>query len=114
MWMPTKLYAALIILTLVPFAGNADDKLVRNIEEFNKVVEELQPGDRVVLANGTWTDVELRLKASGTQDQPIELTAQEPGGVIISGQSNLGISGEYIVVSGLVFRNGFTPTSEVI
>ena len=114
MWMPTKLYPALITLALVPFAGNADDKLVRNITEFNEVVQELQPGDRVVLANGTWTDVELRLQATGTLDEPIELTAQQPGGVIISGQSNLGISGEYIVVSGLVFRDGFTPTSEVI
>jgi poly(beta-D-mannuronate) lyase len=88
--------------------------LVRNIEEFNSAVAKLQPGDKVVLANGTWADVELKLRASGLPDQPVELTAEEPGKVIITGQSNLSFSGEHIVVSGLVFRDGHTPTSEVI
>lgn len=88
--------------------------LVKNLEEFNEAVASLQPGDRIILANGTWTDVELRLKADGSAENPIELTAEEPGKVFISGQSNLAISGSYIVVSGLVFKDGFTPTSEVI
>jgi len=91
-----------------------DDGLVRNIDEFNAAVAVLTPGDRVVLANGTWTDVEFELKANGLPDAPIELTAQEPGKVIITGQSNLSFSGEHIVVSGLVFKDGYTPTSEVI
>ena len=42
------------------------------------------------------------------------MTAEEPGKVIITGQSNLGISGSHIVISGLVFKDGFTPTTEVI
>lgn len=103
-------------LALVSGAKGDDDdgKLVRNLDEFNNAVATLQPGDRVVLANGTWADVELVLKASGQPDQPVELTAEEPGKVIITGQSNLSFSGEHIVVSGLVFRDGYTPTSEVI
>ena len=88
--------------------------LVRNIEEFNAAVSALQPGDRIVLANGNWADVELRLHAQGSPEQPIELTAQDAGKVIISGQSNLGISGSHIVVSNLVFKDGYTPTTEVI
>lgn len=87
---------------------------VATIEEFNEAVADLQPGDKVVLANGTWTDVELVLKGEGTADNPIELTAEEAGKVIITGQSNLSFSGSHIVVSGLVFKDGFTPTSEVI
>ena len=101
-------------LTLVSCAQDDGDKLVRNIDEFNDVVSMLQPGDVIVLANGTWTDVEFELKANGLPDQPVKLTAEEPGKVIISGQSNLSISGEHIVVSGLVFKDGYTPTSEVI
>ena len=50
----------------------------------------------------------------GTNEQPITLTAEEKGKVVISGQSNLRIGGEYLVVSGLVFRDGHSPTSEVI
>ncbi|HAA10612.1 MAG TPA: alginate lyase, partial [Cytophagales bacterium] len=40
--------------------------------------------------------------------------AEAPGKVFLEGQSNLGLSGKYLVVSGLVFRNGYTPTSTVI
>jgi poly(beta-D-mannuronate) lyase len=103
-----------IILALVSCAQNENPNLVRTIEEFDRAVANLQPGDKVVLANGTWTDVEFKLRAEGLPDKPIELTAEEPGKVIISGQSNLALSGSHIIVSGLVFRDGFTPTSEVI
>ena len=88
--------------------------LVRNIEEFRQATENLQPGDKIIMANGTWNDVELRLSGVGTEESPIELMAEESGKVIISGESNLRFSGEYIVISGLVFKNGQTPTGEVI
>lgn len=87
---------------------------VRTLDEFNLAASSLQPGDKLVLANGTWRDVEFRLRAQGRADAPIEVTAEEPGKVIISGQSNLAFSGSHIVVSGLVFKDGYTPTSEVI
>jgi poly(beta-D-mannuronate) lyase len=103
-----------LIWALVSCAQNEDPNLVRTIEEFNKAVATLQPGDTITLANGTWTDVEFELKAEGLPDSPIQLRAEEPGKVIITGQSNLSISGEHIVVSGLVFKDGYTSTSEVI
>lgn len=103
-----------VIAALVSCAPDDDAQLVRTMEEFDQAVATLQPGDQVVLANGVWTDVEFKFRAEGLPEQPIELKAEEPGKVIITGQSNLGISGEHIVVSGLVFRDGFTPTSEVI
>ncbi len=87
---------------------------VRNIEEFNAAVATAQPGAVITMANGTWQDVELRLIATGEEGNPVKLQAQTPGEVIISGQSNLAFSGDYIEVSGLVFKNGYTPTSEVI
>ena len=34
--------------------------------------------------------------------------------MIISGQSNLSIAGEHILVSGLIFKDGYTPTDSVI
>ncbi|MEQ9561095.1 MAG: polysaccharide lyase 6 family protein, partial [Woeseiaceae bacterium] len=74
----------------------------------------LKPGDRIVLANGTWSDVEFSLSGEGAAESPIELTVEEPGKVIITGQSNLSISGSHILVSGLLFKDGYTPTGEVI
>ncbi|OAV45193.1 alginate lyase [Lewinella sp. 4G2] len=50
----------------------------------------------------------------GTSENPIYLVAETDGGVILEGESSLAISGEYIIVEGFVFQNGFTPTSEVI
>ncbi len=116
MRIPSKLHAIPVVLTLalVSCALQANPDLVRTIEEFDAVVATLQPGDKVILANGIWTDVEFKLKAEGLPDRPIELTAEEPGKVIIAGQSNLSISGTHIIVSGMVFKDGFTPTSEVI
>ena len=110
--LPFVLIAALVSCAQDPQEDNGN--LVRTIEEFDAAIATLQPGDKVILANGTWTDVEFELKAEGLPDQPIELTAEEPGKVIITGQSNLAFSGSHIVVSGLVFKDGYTPTSEVI
>ena len=110
----TSLFYAALSLSLVSCTRDDASNVVRTFEEFNSAVEALEPGDKVILANGTWTDVELVLQADGLPDAPIEVTAEEPGKVFITGESNLSLSGSHIVVSGLVFKDGFTPTSEVI
>ncbi len=120
MWKTSRPHVFLCLLTLLitscgePAVEGVSDGPVRNLDEFNAAVAGLKPGDEVVLASGTWTDVELAFKGDGTADEPIKLTAEEPGKVIISGQSNLTLSGSHLVVSNLVFKNGYTPTSEVI
>ncbi|MDN5214897.1 polysaccharide lyase 6 family protein [Fulvivirgaceae bacterium BMA12] len=88
--------------------------LVHDLMEFEKAVQAAQPGDVISLANGVWSDTELLFEANGTAEKPVTLTAEEKGRVFLEGASNLRIAGEHLVVSGLVFRNGFTPTNEVI
>lgn len=108
---------SIIILTVLIFNACALEEksdLISNIDEFNEAVSRAEPGTVITLANGTWTDVELRIDATGTEELPIIVQAESPGKVVISGQSNLAFSGEYITVKDLVFKNGFTPTSEVI
>ena len=97
-------------------AGNAfaTETLVTNQEEYRDAVKRAQPGDVIVLANGTWRDFEILLAGNGEPERPITLTAQTKGQVVISGQSNLRLAGSHLVVSGLVFRDGYTPTSAVI
>lgn len=109
-----QLYPFVLFLALFSYSQISSAELVKNIEQFDKAVENLQPGDEIVLANGTWRDVELIFKAKGLPDKLIELRAQTPGKVIITGQSNLAFSGEHIVISGLVFKDGSTPTGEVV
>ncbi|MEO1575842.1 MAG: polysaccharide lyase 6 family protein, partial [Pseudomonadota bacterium] len=88
--------------------------LVNDQDQFASAVADLSPGQTIVLADGTWRDFEMVFRGTGTEDQPITLTAQTPGGVVISGRSNLRLAGEYLVVSNLVFTEGYTPTNEVI
>lgn len=91
----------------------ADDYLVRDQAEFARATERLRPGDRVVLADGEWRDFQVVFSGQGSPEHPITLTAQTPGKVVLSGQSNLRMAGEYLVVSNLVFRDGWSPTGEV-
>jgi poly(beta-D-mannuronate) lyase len=88
--------------------------MVTSQQEFNEAVKNAEPGDTIVMQNGVWNDFEMIFEAKGTKDKPVTLTVQDKGKVIISGQSNLRLAGEHLVVSGLVFKNGYTPTKEVI
>ena len=88
--------------------------LVADQNEFNEAVKNAKPGDTIVMQNGVWNDFEMVFDAQGTKEKPITLTVEEKGKVIISGQSNLRLAGEHLIVSGLVFKNGYTPTKEVI
>lgn len=87
---------------------------VKNVKELKVALAAVKPGGKIILANGIWKDAEILLNAKGTQKAPIEITAEVKGKVFIEGLSNLRISGEYLIVSGLVFRNGYTPTGDVI
>lgn len=92
----------------------AKEYLIDSKQAYKKIASNLVAGDKVVLKNGTWTDFEILLVGQGTQQAPITLTAQTKGKVILSGQSNLRLAGQYLIASGLVFKNGHTPSSAVI
>jgi poly(beta-D-mannuronate) lyase len=92
----------------------AKNFLVDTPKSYQSALKKVKPGDKIILANGIWQDFEIVFKGKGTKEKPLILTAQTKGKVILSGQSNLRLAGEYLEVSGLVFKNGFTPTNEVI
>ena len=104
----------LVLSFMLIQAGHADALLVSSQDEFEDAVDDLEPGDTIMLANGTWRDFEILFTGFGTPGKPITLTAETKGEVVIAGQSNLRMAGEHLVVSGLVFRDGYTPTNTVI
>ncbi len=107
----------LVASALAIFAAgglSATESLVSNQDEYRDAVKRAKPGDVIVLANGVWRDFEILFTGTGLPEQPITLTAETKGGVVISGQSNLRLAGEHLVVSGLVFRDGYSPTNTVI
>ncbi|MGO3300946.1 MAG: polysaccharide lyase 6 family protein, partial [Pseudoalteromonas sp.] len=92
----------------------AADYTVSSAEEYEQVAKKLAPGDVVNLKDGVWRDFEIIFSGQGSKNKPITLEAQTSGKVILSGLSNLRLAGEHLVVKGLVFKDGYTPTGAVI
>ncbi|APQ16778.1 chondroitinase-B domain-containing protein [Maribacter hydrothermalis] len=87
---------------------------VKDITELNAAIAKSAPGDEIVMANGDWKDVKIKFVGYGNEQKPITLRAETPGKVLITGSSNLKLSGEYLIVDGLHFTNGSSPSEAVI
>lgn len=74
----------------------------------------LAPGDKVIMKSGEWKSQLINFKAKGTAEKPITLIAENKGNVILTGNSNLKIDGEWLVVDGLSFKNGFSLKDDVV
>lgn len=110
----SKALGALTVGVLLSQGVSAKDFLIKDKGAFDATLKMLAPGDAIVLKNGTWQDFEVGFFAEGRAGKPVTLRAETPGKVILSGRSNLRLAGNHLVVSGLVFKNGYTPTQEVI
>jgi len=108
----------LISLVLVLFSCNNNSKknsiYVKDIVGLNEAIASASPGDEIVMANGQWKDVEIKFRGKGTKEKPITLTAETAGKVTIEGLSYLKFGGEFLIVEGLYFKNGFSPSNAVI
>jgi poly(beta-D-mannuronate) lyase len=107
----------LLVSLLLILLGNtafSNTILVKNISDLQNANKNAQPGDTVILVNGEWKDVSIKLDCKGTIEKPIVFKAETPGKVVISGNSRLKIGGSYIVVSGLYFTNGYSGNDAVI
>ena len=84
------------------------------IEQINKQVNNAKPGDVIVIPNGVYKDVSLQFYAKGTAGNPILIKAEEAGKVLIQGASNLRLAGEFVIIEGLYFTNGYSPQGAAI
>ncbi len=111
-----KIKAVLTVAMLASTASSAfaRDLLVTDQAQYKAAVKKAQPGDSIILADGEWRDFQIVFTGTGLADKPITLTVQTKGKVLLTGQSNLRIGGKHLLVSGLVFKNGASPTGEVI
>ncbi len=104
------------VFILLFFLGFAQSRTipVSNAAEISQELATLLPGDTLLMKNGYWTNQTIEFKAQGSAQKPIVLKAQTPGKVWITGRSNLRIGGQYVVVDGLYFVNGYSPNGAVI
>jgi len=102
-------------LALCFFAGlQAQTVRINDIREVQQAVRNATPGTEIVIANGIYENIRLVIHGTGTAERPIIVRAETPGQVILSGQSNLRLAGEFIEVQGLLFTNGYSPGGPVI
>ena len=113
-----KYFIVLLSILLLLFSCSESAVLpstvASNNEELYAAISNAEPGDNIVLANGEWKDVQIKITNSGTEDNPIKLSAETAGEVLIQGQSNLQLGGDHITVDGLYFTNGYSPSRSVI
>ncbi len=97
-------FVILLLASLCSLSASAKSVEVSNAHDFNEAAKRAVAGDTIILANGIWNDSQLAVKrGKGTAEAPIVVMAESKGGVILTGDSSIRISGDYVNVSGLVF-----------
>ena len=112
--MIARLSLGALLLCAGSMQALAETILVSDQDEYRAAAQAVEAGDTIVLANGEWREFDMVISGQGTADAPITVTVQEAGQVILTGQSSLRLGGEFVTVSDLVFRDGFSPRGEVV
>ncbi|HRH95788.1 MAG TPA: polysaccharide lyase 6 family protein [Prosthecobacter sp.] len=95
----------LSFLFILIASASAKDILVADALAFAAVAKEVQPGDTLILQDGAWADVRLKIHAEGTEEKPVTIKAQTRGKVALTGDSRRSVGGAHVVVDGLWFQN---------
>lgn len=99
---------------LFAIATNANTIIVKNADELKKANKEAKPGDQIILQNGEWNNITIKLNCNGTKEMPVTFKAETTGKVKITGNSKLLIGGNYIVIEGLLFTEGYAGDDAII
>ncbi len=95
---------ALALLPAVARAESAYRLLAAG--DLASLTNRFEPGDVVLFPNATWENATLTFRGKGTREKPITLRATNPGQFKLAGKSRLVIDGEWLVVEGVVLKDG--------
>ncbi len=84
------------------------------LPEVAAVLRTAKAGDRIVVADGDYRDLELKWRGAGAEGAPVRIEAATPGGVKIGGASTLRLAGRWLEVAGFDFRGGTAPKGAVV
>lgn len=83
--------------------------------ELTTALAAAQPGDSIVLADGTWTSLNVVIGGNanhGLPGAPITLRAETRGGVTFTGASWINLARNHWVIDGFRFRDGYLPNGD--
>lgn len=89
-----------------------EEIVVGDSRELLTAVANAFPGTMVVMEDGIYDDVSLDIAAKGSPQRPVIITARSPGHVFFTGDTRVVISGDYITLRGIYFRDGARKPSE--
>ncbi len=104
-----RLFACLFFSMLFTLA-----KAQFKINDLPEMVRKAKPGDTIRIPEGEYKNTQLTLTAKGEAGKPVVVIAETPGEVLLTGNSYLKLSGEYLEVNGLRFTNGYAAQTPVI
>jgi poly(beta-D-mannuronate) lyase len=102
-----KKYFLLVILA-IPARLLAENIVVASLADLQVAIGNAKPGDVIQLKNGVYTTTEdIVIKSAGTKSQPITISAQQAGGVEITGSGGFHLvsPAAYVVISGFNFTH---------
>lgn len=100
------------IFSFTVAGAEAETFNVSSADDIETAMESALPGDSLIMSNGVWSDQEIDFSGIGAAGNPITLRPQTPGGVVLTGVSQLRISGDHLVVDGLHFLDGTIENSD--
>lgn len=107
-------YVISIFLLLCTVKVSASTIYVSNQQELNTALSKARPGDSILLKSGVWSNTALVIETSGTAQQPLVITAQDPGKVLFTGNSFIRFGSDHVTVSGIHFTNGYAKDGPVV
>ncbi|MFC1481665.1 chondroitinase-B domain-containing protein [Candidatus Neomarinimicrobiota bacterium] len=98
----------LVVVLLMYSRTFSADYLAKTASEVWSLSSQLAPGDTITMAVGIWENQQIVFSGTGTSEAPLLLRAEIAGQVLLTGTSTLQLAGEYLVVDGLLFANGYS------
>lgn len=89
---------------------SAKEYTIDNVEDLNKLMDVVKAGDTIIWKSGTYKNVVLNFQpiAKGEIGKMIVFKAEQPGSVILKGNSQLFVSGTYLQAEGFLFKGTST------
>lgn len=110
-----RLYSAVCLVLALCSIGRVEAKEYRvTADQVAQTLQVAKAGDRILIEEGTYRDLELKWVGYGAEKRPIRIQPAKEGSVTLTGGTTLRLAGEWIEVEGLRFEDGYAPKGGVV